>query len=435
MPDLALKLDKVSKMYRLGQVGTGTLAHDINRALARIRGKEDPFAQVGLVNDREEAGGDYVWALEDINFEVTQGEIVGIIGRNGAGKSTLLKLLSRVTAPTKGKIFINGRIASLLEVGTGFHPDLTGRENIYLNGAILGMTRKEITARFDEIVAFSGCAKYIDTPVKRYSSGMYVRLAFAVAAHLETDILIVDEVLAVGDAEFQSKCLGKMQDISRNSHRTVLFVSHNMAAVKRLCPRSILMDRGRVVMEGRTPEVIERYLSSGGEADRVLRWPKGEAPGNAELVLESIEVLDAAGRFDTALSTADPIDIKVSYQVLSDLRNLRISVTASSTDAVEVFSTSDYFFQDKSHIRKPGRYESVCRLPAKFLNTGRYSLEIAVEVPMERELFKPQIMAFDVGELGHNQMGPINAAKPAGVLHPELEWKVRRTRALQDSAA
>lgn len=257
---LALKAENISKQYRLGQVGTGTLSHDLNRFWHQIRGKEDPYLKVGEINDRTTSGNsDYVWSLQDINFEVAQGDTVGIIGRNGAGKSTLLKLLSKVTKPTTGKIYTNGRIASLLEVGTGFHPEMTGRENIYLNGAILGMTRKEINRKFEEIVDFSGVEKYIDTPVKRYSSGMYVRLAFAVAAHLESEILIVDEVLAVGDAEFQKKCLGKMGDVSKGEGRTVLFVSHNMAAVSNLCRSGILLDKGILMETGNIENVCLAY--------------------------------------------------------------------------------------------------------------------------------------------------------------------------------
>ena len=260
---LALKAEDISKQYRLGQVGTGSLSHDLNRFWHQIRGKENPYLKIGESNDRTRKGeSDYVWSLRDINFEINQGDAVGIIGRNGAGKSTLLKLLSKVTKPTTGKISTNGRIASLLEVGTGFHPEMTGRENVYLNGAILGMTRKEITRKFDEIVAFSGVERYIDTPVKRYSSGMYVRLAFAVAAHLESEILIVDEVLAVGDAEFQKKCLGKMGDVSKGEGRTVLFVSHNMNAVKDLCNNSILLSKGMVSKVGTTSLVIDEYINS-----------------------------------------------------------------------------------------------------------------------------------------------------------------------------
>lgn len=260
MKDIILKAENISKQYRLGVVGTGSLMHDLNRWWHHIRGKEDPYLKIGETNDRSTKGeSDYVWALQDINFEIGRGEVIGIIGKNGAGKSTLLKILSRVTAPTTGSIKFGGRVASLLEVGTGFNGEMTGRENIYLNGAILGMTKKEITSKLDEIIEFSGCQRYIDTPVKRYSSGMYVRLAFAVAAFLEPEILIIDEVLAVGDAEFQKKAIGKMQDISKTGGRTVLFVSHNMAAVKSLCSRGIVMENGNVKFDGHINEALEIY--------------------------------------------------------------------------------------------------------------------------------------------------------------------------------
>ncbi|MDA8650895.1 ABC transporter ATP-binding protein, partial [Flavobacteriaceae bacterium] len=251
--EVILKVENLSKQYRLGLVGTGSLSHDLNRWWHRVRGKEDPYLKIGETNDRSQKGeSEYVWALKDINFEVKRGEVLGIIGKNGAGKSTLLKILSKVTSPTTGSVKTRGRIASLLEVGTGFHGEMTGRENIYLNGAILGMTNKEIASKIDEIIDFSGCARYIDTPVKRYSSGMTVRLAFAVAAFLEPDILIVDEVLAVGDAEFQKKAIGKMQDISSGEGRTVLFVSHNMVIIKSICERAILLENGFVRNEGTT---------------------------------------------------------------------------------------------------------------------------------------------------------------------------------------
>ena len=263
MSDVIIKIEDLSKQYRLGTVGTGTLSHDINRWWASLRGKEDPFLKIGEVNDRTKASdAEYVWALKDINVEIERGDIVGIIGKNGAGKSTLLKILSKVTRPTIGNIKLGGRIASLLEVGTGFHPEMTGRENIYLNGAILGMRKAEITQKFDEIVAFAGVERYVDTPVKRYSSGMYVRLAFSVAAHLEPEILVIDEVLAVGDAEFQKKCLGKMQDISRNDGRTVLFVSHNMAAIKTLCQKGIVLENGTNVFNGTQIDAISFYQNN-----------------------------------------------------------------------------------------------------------------------------------------------------------------------------
>lgn len=272
---IALKIEDVSKMYRLGTVGTGTLSHDLNRYWAMLRGRPDPTLKIGMQNDRSQSGGDYVWALKDVNLEVQEGEILGIIGRNGAGKSTLLKLLSRVTAPTTGSIKAKGRIASLLEVGTGFHPELTGRENVYLNGAIMGMTRPEITKRLDEIVEFSGCAKYIDTPVKRYSSGMTVRLGFSVAAHLDCEILVVDEVLAVGDAEFRKRCIGKMGEV-RNAGRTILFVSHIMESVRALCSRVVRMEQGKVIASGAAPQMIESYLE-----DRVIETKTRQLPRSA----------------------------------------------------------------------------------------------------------------------------------------------------------
>lgn len=264
----AIEFNNVSKLYRLGLVSSGTLSNDLKRWWQMsILGKEDPFLKVGSVNDRSKAAdSEYVWALKDIDFKVEQGDVVGIIGKNGAGKSTLLKLLSKVTAPTTGTIKAKGRIASLLEVGTGFHAELTGRENIYMNGTILGMTKKEIDGKIDEIVNFSGCERYIDTPVKRYSSGMTVRLGFAVAAHLDPEILVVDEVLAVGDAEFQKKAIGKMQDVSKGEGRTVLFVSHNMASIKALCRRGILLENGSVRYDGLISDTVALYLK-GNEFD------------------------------------------------------------------------------------------------------------------------------------------------------------------------
>jgi lipopolysaccharide transport system ATP-binding protein len=421
---LALKLDDVSKSYRLGQVGTGTLSHDLNRLWARLRGREDPYARVGSVNDRTEAGGEYVWALRDISFEVEQGEIVGIIGRNGAGKSTLLKLLSRVTAPTAGEIKINGRVASLLEVGTGFHPELTGRENIYLNGAILGMMRREIARRFDEIVEFSGCAKYIDTPVKRYSSGMYVRLAFAVAAHLESDILIVDEVLAVGDAEFQAKCIGKMQDASRAQHKAVLFVSHNMSSVKQLCPRSIILDKGIIAASGDTPEMIQTYIRSTDQAERALSWPVNEQPRSAELTLRGIAVRDAHGATDRPLISGDEIHVTVDYDLIAPLKGMRIVATLRNADGVDIFSSSDFHFQSPNRMRDPGQYRSTLFIPKDFLTIGRYIVEIGIEIALDRQIVPEHSVGFEVTELSHVQLGPIQSRQPPGVVHPRLQWAI-----------
>ncbi len=270
MSNTVIEVENLGKLYRLGEVGTGTISHDINRWWHKVRGKVDPYQKIGQVNDRTTKGtSDYVWALQNINFKVERGEVLGVIGQNGAGKSTLLKILSKITSPTTGKIKITGRVASLLEVGTGFHPEMTGRENAFMNGAILGMRKKEIAGKLDAIIDFAGVERYIDTPVKRYSSGMKVRLGFAVAAHLEPDILIVDEVLAVGDAEFQKKCIGKMKDVSDQEGRTILFVSHNMAAINRLCTRAILMSRGGVVKDGKIESLTGLYLNDEQQANEV----------------------------------------------------------------------------------------------------------------------------------------------------------------------
>ena len=290
MSQTVIKVENLSKAYQIGQIGSGTISRDIDRLWQmKVLGKEDPFLKIGETNDRSTKGdSNIVWSLKDINFEINQGDAVGIIGKNGAGKSTLLKLLSRVTSPTTGNIKVKGRIASLLEVGTGFHPELSGRENIYLNGAILGMRKKEITRKLDEIIDFSGVERYIDTPVKRYSSGMYVRLAFAVAAHLESEILIVDEVLAVGDAEFQKKCLGKMGDISKGEGRTVLFVSHNMSAVKSLCTKGVVLKNGNVLYSGTTDNAISKYLK-GDMINQILSDVK-QRTGNKKVTFKSVKV-------------------------------------------------------------------------------------------------------------------------------------------------
>lgn len=303
-----LKAENISKQYRLGLVGTGTLSHDLNRAWARLRGKEDPYLKVGAVNDRAtKAESKYVWALKDINFEVQQGEILGIIGKNGAGKSTLLKLLSRVTSPTTGVIKTKGRIASLLEVGTGFHPELTGKENVFLNGAILGMRKAEIAAKLEEIVQFSGCEKYIDTPVKRYSSGMRVRLAFAVAAHLEPDILVVDEVLAVGDAEFQKKAIGKMQDISRGEGRTVLFVSHNMASIQSLCKRLMIIENGTITYRGDVEKGIAYYTN-------LSKATSNKLDSNKKFGITNISCLNTKNEQIKTILVGQKVKFKVRYK-------------------------------------------------------------------------------------------------------------------------
>ena len=342
MMKTVLKLENVSKQYRLGQIGTGTISHDLNRWWASVRGAEDPYALVGGVNDRSRASSDeYVWALKDINLEVKQGEILGVIGKNGAGKSTLLKLLSQVTQPSNGSIKIKGRIASLLEVGTGFHPELTGRENIFLNGTILGMTRKEVKSKLDEIVEFAGVAKYLDTPTKRYSSGMTVRLGFAVAAHLDPEILVVDEVLAVGDIEFQQKAIGKMQDVSREGGRTVLFVSHNMESILNLCPKSILLKNGMIDSMGESTIIIEEY------AKQNTSISSGFSPDAIQYQQNGIQLLDfvygnSAGTLNNSIINGANIVFKAKFKysnksanqiypviVINDKYNQRISALSS----------------------------------------------------------------------------------------------------------
>ena len=314
---IAIEFNNVSKQYRLGLVSTGTLSHDLNRFWqTKILRREDPYLKIGETNDRTSKGSsECVWALRDIDFKVEQGDVIGIIGRNGAGKSTLLKLLSRVTAPTTGTIRARGRIASLLEVGTGFHPEMTGRENIYMNGSIMGMRKAEIDKKLDEIVDFSGCERYIDTPVKRYSSGMKVRLGFAIAAHLEPDILVVDEVLAVGDAEFQKKAIGKMQDVAHGSGRTVLFVSHNMAAVRNLCKRGVLLNQGQVEFQGSVNDTVDRYLSTTRidlPKRRVLEAKDHSAPHICTHEMSLLEV--AIANESQVLASDEPIEVELKVK-------------------------------------------------------------------------------------------------------------------------
>lgn len=348
---IVIKVENVSKQYRLGQIGTGSLSHDVNRFWHKVRGKEDPYLKIGDENDRtQKVNSNYVWALRNINFDVPKGEALGIIGRNGAGKSTLLKILSRTTTPTTGSIKIKGRIASLLEVGTGFHPELSGRDNIFLNGAILGMTRHEIKSKFDEIVNFAGVERYIDTPVKRYSSGMYVRLAFAVAAHLEPEILIVDEVLAVGDAEFQKKAIGKMQDISKKDGRTVLFVSHNMATIQNLCNSAILMKNGKIEMVGQAQSVINTYLQSGEVDFGIALTDRKDRTGNGKVIFSSFHVEDFNGNLIDSIISGSTVSLvftvikTVSEEISIDL-GLAISTINEQLVSILYSSYQNQFFK------------------------------------------------------------------------------------------
>lgn len=365
MGNMVIKAENISKQYRLGLVGTGTLSHDFKRWVYKMRGKEDPYLKVGEINDRTQKGNsDYVWALKDINFSIEQGEVLGIIGKNGAGKSTLLKILSRVTTPTTGSIGIKGRMASLLEVGTGFHPELTGRENVFLNGAIMGMSKSEIKRKFDEIVDFSGVERYIDTPVKRYSSGMYVRLAFAVADHLEPEILIVDEVLAVGDAEFQKKCLGKMKDVSGQG-RTVLFVSHNMGAIQSLCSRSIYLKHGIIQQSGDTDKIINFHLSNELKNEEELELKHNpDLPASISKVL----LLNSNNQKTSSYLSGESLKFQFNIENLME-GNYQFGLGIASALDVNIFSDISELF-----IMKPGHNEMVYENTQVKLAPGNYAL-------------------------------------------------------------
>jgi lipopolysaccharide transport system ATP-binding protein len=375
-----ISIEDVSKLYRLGEIGTGSLAHDVNRWWHKVRGKEDPYLQVGVANDRTSKGdSDYVYAIQDVSFEVKQGEVLGIIGRNGAGKSTLLKILSRVTTPTSGQIKVKGRIASLLEVGTGFHPELTGRENIFLNGAILGMRKDEIRSKFDEIVDFSGCERYIDTPVKRYSSGMYVRLAFAVAAHLEPEILIVDEVLAVGDAEFQKKCLGKMKDVAGQG-RTVIFVSHNMGAVASLCNSAVRMKQGRFVAKGPTQQIINSYVGEDSSRERSGRVDfKPNESKDAQIL--GIGVLNSSGTPSSSISHDEDWFIEMSLIVRNSVPDLVLGIRL--TDQMDVrIGTIQFKLIDLAGIAtSQNTTQLTFKVKGNQISPRQLSLGVALHIP------------------------------------------------------
>lgn len=414
----SIKVENLSKIYRLGEIGTGTISRDLERWLAKIRGKEDPFLKVGQTNDRSKKGGsDIVYSLQDISFEIEQGDAVGIIGRNGAGKSTLLKILSRVTSPSKGKINIKGRVASLLEVGTGFHPELTGRENIFLNGAILGMRKKEIQHKLDEIIDFSGVERYIDTPVKRYSSGMYVRLAFAVAAHLESEILVVDEVLAVGDAEFQRKCLGKMGEVSKGDGRTVLFVSHNMAAVQSLCNKGIVLQHGKKLFDGSAVDAIASYQKSNHTSDVVVsKWTKENAPGDHRAKLLSAEAFPTQGEF---INFGSGVTLK--FLVQSNITNslLDISFNVKNQEEVLMFHHGNYLTQ--ANELKNGLYEMRVVIPANMLNEGLYSVDVWMGLGATEIVGKqiPKAITFNVDK---SNIDHIIKTMP-GIIRPKLNYQ------------
>jgi lipopolysaccharide transport system ATP-binding protein len=418
MDDIAIRVEDLGKQYRIGM------------APERYRTLRDNLVQTALaplqaIRASRSTNGT-IWALQGVSFEVRKGQVLGVIGRNGAGKSTLLKILSRVTEPSAGYAEIHGRVGSLLEVGTGFHPELTGRENIYLNGAILGMRRAEIEAKFDEIVAFADVEKFIDTPVKRYSSGMYLRLAFAVAAHLEPEILVVDEVLAVGDAEFQRKCLGKMSDVAQQG-RTVLFVSHNMSAILRLTDEAILLDKGRLVLRAPTVQAVDTYMAAGFSQIGERSWDADEVPAeSAPFRPLAIRICDASWRVVDTVRSTDPFTIAIEYQLDAPITGLRVGIYLMTMRGEYVFTsfdTDDPGQYERFGTRSPGRYVSECTLPADFLNEGRYVLGLNASAFRVKRFFQDEhALAFTVDAAGAPGMH-WPEARP-GPVRPDLNWRI-----------
>lgn len=420
-----IHIENLWKEYRLGVIGHGTLTHDLQSWWAKVRGKEDPNAKIApmLAGQEKQIEGDHFWALRDINLEVKEGQILGIIGKNGAGKSTLLKVLSRVTAPTRGNIKVKGRIASLLEVGTGFHRELTGRENIFMNGAILGMSKQEVKRKLYEIIEFSGVEDFVDTPVKRYSSGMYVRLAFAVAAHLDPEILIIDEVLAVGDADFQKKCLGKMDTVAREG-RTVLFVSHNLNAVRRLCHKAVLLRNGTVYTEGGCEQVIRTYLGE-NEAENQVSYRPYDRDSSKEIAqIRSVKVLDSDG-FLKVVDLKEEIEISIEYELYKDVSNVSVGLQIIESDSEQIILNLPDAELDVSRLkfREKGNYRSTVRIPENLLNTSAYVIKVAIS-DLNRNVYDVvNDVAFQVGD----NTGIVSAfgfdRKP-GVLATQLPWEV-----------
>jgi lipopolysaccharide transport system ATP-binding protein len=415
-----IKVEELSKAYRLGQIDTRVLAYDLNIWWAKIQGKPNPMLKIGQ-EDHGNRIGETIWALKDVSFNVSQGDVLGIIGRNGAGKSTLLKVLSRVTAPTSGRIKVKGRIASLLEVGTGFHPDLTGRENIFLNGSILGMSKKEIRRKFDEIVDFAEIEQFIDTPVKRYSSGMYVRLAFAVAAHLEPEILVVDEVLAVGDAAFQQKCLGKMGEVA-HAGKTVLFVSHNMGAVRRLCQNGIVLDKGKITYHGSIEDSVDSYLAQNYQQ---MSWENGMVSyGNFPLKIETIKILDNQGNENCRFKIGSKVAIELVTSVKKTISSSHIHVLVKYNGSV-LFRTFDTDSHPEILLQRlAGNYKTVVVIDTLWLKPGRYDISIDCGIRPSMlfekgedilffELFDPD-GDFDKGWSIHRQ----------GIIRAPVYWKI-----------
>ena len=438
-----IKVENLSKQYRIGTRESHDslrelLVGSVSSAFRGLRATQRPsdlkaanplsLGESSNLHTSEPVNPSEFWALKDVSFDVMPGEVVGIIGRNGAGKSTLLKILSRITEPTTGSVKLFGRVGSLLEVGTGFHPELTGRENIYLNGAILGMHRSEIERKFDEIVAFADIDRFIDTPVKRYSSGMYVRLAFAVAAHLEPEILLVDEVLSVGDAEFQKKCLGKMKDVA-GAGRTVLFVSHNMSAVGRLCSRVLWVNQGRLVSEGAARDVIGQYLGSNGTAVGFREWPdSAEAPGDEFVRAVSVAITDLDGSTLEMIHQTDSFVIRIAYRVLKRMSNANVGFELKAEDGTAVFWSLDADSPEwTGRGRECGFYVAACVIPPHLLNEGSYSLTLLGGIPFVKLSMRAEdAIAFTVNSdiTGTGPTGRMGSRRP-GVIAPALDWTVR----------
>lgn len=417
----SISIENVHKQYRLGAIGNRTLYEDINRWWARVRGLPDPLTKIGQIDHGNRTDG-LLWALRGVSFQVEEGQVLGVIGRNGAGKSTLLKILSKVTAPTSGLIRVRGRIASLLEVGTGFHPELTGRENIYLNGAILGMTRGEITSKFDEIVSFAEVEKFVDTPVKRYSSGMYVRLAFAVAAHLDPEIMVVDEVLAVGDAAFQRKCLGKMSE-NASQGRTILFVSHNMSAINRLCTRAVLLEKGELVADGPATEITAKYLSvaSGETSNRA--WDLENAPGTEELRLISVQLFGEDGNPISVVDVRERLVLRVEYQVNKPGLKFRCTF-GFNTQGIYAFAAMEPAEKVYSHR---GRYFSSITVPPHLLAEGEYIISISIFASSGAKMHYVSLRDAIAFQVYDSMTGPSArgdyAQNFAGVVRPLFQWE------------
>ena len=419
----AIEFNHVGKQYRLGLVSTGTISHDLNRwwQTAILR-REDPYLKIGSVNDRTaKADSDYVWALRDIDFKGEQGDVVGIIGTTGAGKSTLLKLLSKVTGPTVGTIRARGRIASLLEVGTGFHQEMTGRENIFMNGAILGMTKQEIASKLDEIVDFSGCERYLDTPVKRYSSGMMVRLGFAVAAHLDPEILVVDEVLAVGDAEFQKKAIGKMQDVSRGEGRTVLFVSHNMTAVQNLCKTGVMLENGMLKCTGKIDDVIHEYLTDKDIINRSTNWAIENAPSMNGITLLSARVINE----EDILYAGDSIDLEFIFKS-EETHPATYDVTFLVKDEMNnfLFQGSTHFSNRLQEQTSMGIYKAYATIPANLLNEGVYKIWriFFVKDGVTLQFYYDDAIGFELKRRDESMYG--YQGEKMGLIKPQVKWSM-----------